>query len=732
MNLSSKINKMFNKTLLAKFFRFETEGFFNFSPRLFSLAMILGGVIFYLLGKFFLWHPLSIFGFLIWLLGSLMLSALILRRYVKSFLNYSLGFLLVFYLLGLILSFFNVLIFLNYLTSALTLLLTGLILYFFSYYKSDSQKNIADNQLDSNDTLADDGVAKNFFISNKIALILEFLLGGILLLGFYQLFISMTESAVFNPWNFLSVFYALSGITGFFIISLLILVFKQKNRRLLFWLIALSFLVHGFLLVSSAGFNADRFRHLGSEYRLLNYFNEINPSIKSADWSKSVDVFGISVANPLLNINQFSYSFQWSQVVFFGDLLRLDLFFVDLYLGWIFWSVFTILIFYGIGLLVTGNHPGRAMIVPLVSLIFFQLLYYGGQTLPVAWGGIFFLFFIILILANLKNKTEGQDLFLLFLCLISLFSYTLSFVLCCLAYFLFCFKNKLWPFVVAMLSIFLLELFSAYSYFSIKLSSFYQQIFGSNIFSFVGDNFLFWQFGWLSVLYKLFFIFLCLLILLIMLKYLKSKSRTKEIDFIILFVLALVINFLLGVIFLQGTLISIRRLNLFISLLLVIFIGYWLIVANLKNFKLFLVFFLTLLFVLAWLSGPQTNIAVSLNDWRSAKFLASDIKNNYVDYCILADTSLLLPLEALTDREIAGGNFPIDANHGQPELNLLLKDLYQQKLTNVGSRSLQLSGKKKCWLVASENKLDHEFLTELKNLYGPGELLYGNYFWLIK
>ena len=733
MNLLNNIKRGLANLSFYRFFQFKFLDNSHKNLRRFSLSIILVGAVFYLLGKFFAWSPVVFGGWLVWLTGAVLLSNLILKRYFFGIWNYFLGVLLVFYLFGFVLSFFNSFVFLNFLTSAVALLVVGLILYIFSAYKFEIKKTIDNNLVET--IIAPEPSNNNFLIADKFTLILEFLLGGLLLFGFWQLLMSVTESAVYNPWNFLSGFYALAGLLAFLIISLLILLTAQKSNRLIFWLVVFSFLVHGYLLVSSAGFNADRFRHLGSEYRLMHYFDEINPAIKSANWSKSVDILGFSIPNPLININQFSYSFQWAEVVFFSDLLRVDPFFIDLYLGWIFWSLFVIILFYVLGLIVTNYKTREALIFPLVSLIFFQFLYYGGQTLPVAWGAIFFLFFITLIFARLKNQDAKQDYFLLFLFLVSLFSYTLGFLLVGLVWLIVFSKNKFLPIIVLSFVIFLLELLSSYSYLSNQLLASWQEVFKTNIFFFVGDNFLFWQTDWLSGLGKLSFIFCCLLILFLVIKYLKSQARQKEIDFILSLLLILVINFLLSIVFLQGALISVRRLNVFISLLLVIFVAYIMyqyILKRNKFIKLLFVFLLTLLFSLAWFSGPNIIIAVSLNDWRSAQILSSRIGDNYSDYCVLSDINVLLPLEALTEREIAGGNFSIDSNHGQPELNFLLQELYYKKSINIGEQIIEMSQKKKCWLVVDRNKSDQFFINDLNNFYGPGELLYGNYFWLIK
>ncbi len=733
MNLLNNIKEGLRSLYCFRFFEVRFLNNPHIDIRQFSLSIILIGTIFYLLGKFFTWSPVVFGGWLVWLTGAVLLSNLILKRYFFGIWNYFLGVLLVFYLFGFVLSFFNSFIFLNFLTSAVALLVVGLILYVFSAYKFEIKKTIDNNLVAT--TIATEPSNNNFVIADKFLLILEFLLSGLLLFGFWELLASVTESAVYNPWNFLSGVYALAGVVAFLIIGLLVFMTRQKPNRLLFWLVVFSFLVHGYLLVSSAGFNADRFRHLGSEYRLMNYFNEIDPTIKSADWSKNIDFFGFSIPNPLININQFSYSFQWSEVVFFSDLLQVDLFFVDLFLGWIFWSLFIIILFYVLGLIITNYKTREALFFPLASLVFFQLIYYGGQTLPVAWGALFFLFFIILIVARLRNLDFNRDYFLLFLFLVSLFSYTLSFLLVGLACFLIFSKNKFFPIIISMLSIFLLELFSSYSYLSSKFLVSWREVFNTNLFFFIGDNFLFWRVDWLSGVGKLFFMFCCLLILFLVIKYLKSRSRNKEIDFVLLFLLILVVNFFLSILFLQGTLISVRRLNVFVSLLLVIFVGYvcyWLILNQKKFVQLIFIFFLTLLFSLAWFSGPNTSIAVSLNDWRSAKIITERISYNYSDYCVLSDINVLLPLEALTEREIAGGNFSIDSNHGQPELNFLLKELYQQKSKNIGKQMIEASQKSQCWLVVAKNKLDPILINDLNTLYGSSELLYENYFWLIK
>jgi hypothetical protein len=101
--------------------------------------------------------------------------------------------------------------------------------------------------------------------------------------------------------------------------------------------------------------------------------------------------------------------------------------------------------------------------------------------------------------------------------------------------------------------------------------------------------------------------------------------------------------------------------------------------------------------------GPDTR-TVSSDEYRAAQYVWQQISDND-EFCVLSDTYPLLALEAVSEKKIVGGGFPIDANFGQPERVSLYNDLRGYLVTPVLISSKQITGMNRCWLITDKTDL---------------------------
>ena len=695
-----------------------------------ALAVAVSGTALYFSAGFLNIYYLGLLGIILWFVGSGFFSFKIVKSFVSdNFGSLLLAPLLVFFVFGFFLGAINSFLFLNYLAIIFCLLITLVFLVFFDNLLGAPFSLEKRNNLDEENK-------KNIFASLYFIFLISALF--LTLIGFYFLLTSISSAKVFNPWLFLPLGYLVICLV-FFIFNLYFTFFGKINRKLLLIAIVfLSFLVHGYLLVAGEGFNADRFRHLGSEYRLMENIDQVDPEIKTANWSKQEKIYGFSVYNPLINLRQFSYSFQWSWVSFLSSILKIDVYIIDLYLGWVLASLFLPFLFY-VGAKFIINSEAFALLTAQLSLLPYILIYYGAQTLPVVFGYVFFLLVMVFILSLFSDSNRRKISFVTLLILLSFFSYTLAFILSLILLFSFVvWRERKFLLIPLFFIIFFVDLISSYSYFNInvfygRLLAVVDNFFSLNVLFFTDRWFFSQSYDWLVLFWRLLSVFIYLLIIFSFFLLLK-KYQNDKVKYLIFIFFLLLINFLVAIFFLDGLLIMTRRINVFLGVVLVLLISTLIFkfLESKPNYKLPVIFILSIFFVLSFVSGPLTSFAVSGSEVEIARILANRIGQERNNYCVLAETTILLPLESFTLREMAGGNFPIDIDHQQPELNALLEEIKIDFNPEFVDDILQVSGKKKCFLILNKEYLTPNKISYMSYFMGEAELIGNNYLWLIK
>lgn len=192
---------------------------------------------------------------------------------------------------------------------------------------------------------------------------------------------------------------------------------------------------------------------------------------------------------------------------------------------------------------------------------------------------------------------------------------------------------------------------------------------------------------------------------------LKSNSLTRR--FTGVFALGLFIAYFVGRYILVGQQLITRRLDFALAvfaLILIVFAKEKIFAWVSKRGKLLIltIILFTLIDSIAiaasYSLGPDEK-TVSVNQYLAMQKIAIAEKDK-TSHCVIADTYPLLVLEALSNKQIVGGGFPIDSTFAQTErvklYNYLVKNPAGQKPPNT----LQLLKEKgSCWFVGPTNQV---------------------------
>ena len=160
---------------------------------------------------------------------------------------------------------------------------------------------------------------------------------------------------MFSPWEVLPWWFVTTAFFGFLFV-LWSIVQKISPKKILWSIIVLSFFIHSYLLVYQNGFGGDRFRHLGSENRLLQGL-DYQPTLLTKDlWT--INLGPIKIPQALVDRAKISYGLQWSIEAFSSQLTGVGVFQINKFLLPILWSLsFTFLSFLiGLFIFLTGTR----------------------------------------------------------------------------------------------------------------------------------------------------------------------------------------------------------------------------------------------------------------------------------------------------------------------------------------------------------------------------------------
>ena len=532
----------------------------------------------------------------------------------------------------------------------------------------------------------------------KVGVLLYLILAGF---GFYLLWQSRTTEIILSPWqtispNYFYVFLSATILLGFLIFTHL------RAKTLLFLLVVHALLLHAYLpLTHSLIYGADQWRHMANERLVVS-----EQVIVDNSWSDS----NLSWAQKL-NFSEFSYVQSWSLAAIFDRLCGVDLLKFNQWFLPIVWSVvFTILLF-ELGR-TWGWGKKESLFFAWLGFLPYTLQASGSFTLPVNFGFLLWLFFILLMFKRTMAPRFEQLAVLLFLGIFSIFGYLLFFVLFWLSLMVVeifstqsisKFSRRIVFLILMIISaaaIPILELLSNYSSINPSLnlltqikqlvgnwSGFYLAsgprphdiVIGNIVFNqvpnyaFVANWFTEWRW-WVVV-------FMGVMLVISFVGWYRCW-RAKAVSEIWLGIMAfgLSVAYITSRYFLAGENILARRLDvvlafLFISILMVALnqigmsaekdIGSWWqywqnnIQKKISKFGPIILPVVIIVFSIAiavsYSLGPDTR-AVGINEYNAMNYVWQNEKKQ-TEYCVLADTYPLLVLETVSQKKIVGGGF---------------------------------------------------------------------------
>lgn len=566
------------------------------------------------------------------------------------------------------------------------------------------------------------------------------------LLAFFLLIKARTGENLVSPWQVISPYYlylwlVISFFTALFVFS------RKKIITILLIIILSSLLLHAYLpIVHENNFGVDRWRQLGAERRLI--FGQIESPSLFGEKIKYKKIGPISLPEVFFTANKLSYASNWGLTIGLSWLTSIDIFYLDLFLIFILWSIFLPILTFKLVDLIFDNKK-IALLTAFCTLIPFPFQTDGAITLPKTVSFLFFIFALIIILKYLKGEKKLLP-FVIFLFFLLYFHYLL-FLILTLEIFVFGLilktqPKKLWfkkiilifLFIVFSLSLVFLDRLSQTSFFQYKISEIFQ-IFPLKIKDFIKKIILgqyFYSFNQNQALFPLSFnlIFIILAWFLVIIGLIKGWKKNLG-KLLGIFLIILIFNQFFSVSLMKNYRLLARRSSMFIVFLLVIFLAVGL-KSLMKKIKLKPVFkvvlfaiFLAIFSTTTYASGPNDLGTVTSDELAVAKFLWQEIKKEPTKkFCVLDNSWRLLALES--ESGIIAGNFPTDPiDFVQKEKDELYKKMIYQPSKEILDKSLKITGANTCFFVTEQRWLKAGVFDKIKEILGKPTIINNTYIW---
>ncbi len=592
----------------------------------------------------------------------------------------------------------------------------------------------------------------------------------------FFIFHSRTGVYILSPWDALSSFTLMLFFGLVFLLGHM--VFTRGSAKLVLGLIIIfSYLSHAYLpVVYETGFGGDKWRHIGAE-AWLQEGNIYTPSIWGEE-RPNIHFGPIAVPEALIAGNKTSYAGQWAGTIFLSESLGVSLFWVDLLLVFLLWSLFLPLILYWFGRLIFDEER-LGLLFAFLPTLFYTFQSEGAITIPVSFGHLFF-FFVLLVWAHyVKDGRRSTLVAASFLSFAFYWGYILNFFVLLLFGALsvswrklfmkrshwyklklkfgfsdrrIAFRDKTIFSLLIIISVFaipFLELFqglSSYAPGSASLAGMIDALadaFG-RLSGFIGivvppdfidqGNFLYNQSKESLSRLPLFsyrivpFVVSMGAWFVICWALYRLLRHQREQRVIVL--LAVLFGVTLGAYFIswsftEGVHILARRLNETIVFFMILFLGWgiWLFLYE-EHIKILMrKKILAITFLLAFgatstfASGPKLEV-VTKDELDAARLVWQEHQQDGEPYCVIANTWPLLGLEAVSARKITGGNFPIYAEYAQPERVKIFEMLSKKSSPTWIDGAFRLTGADVCYYMNEKRWMSDFVLADTVKLLG--------------
>ncbi len=565
--------------------------------------------------------------------------------------------------------------------------------------------------------------------------------------------------SAFSPWQFINTRFLVWFFFACFLVGLSVFA-RYRTRIVLTMIIMLSLLQHLYIPMShQLPWGGDVWRLMAVESS-LEQGGSVSPVLFGTDKIEKGKIFGVEIPRVFLVPQKYTYGSLCGLSVILAKTLNLSLLSINRWLLPILFSIAIPVLLFRIGFLLFQSRR-RGLLLAWLSLLPFPLQVWGGMTLSVSLGYLFFFLALWLWMEYWQDMRPLAKFFTVSFSLLLLFGYALHFILIWSLVIL----RALWLWfgerknmvvkntsrvilVIASLCVIpVVELASGYSRISLQLDWwknikqlvgqfsgwFYasmirpHDIVNGNLFfnhtparAFV-DNLFLHRRWWL--------IPAMLLLWLISFVGLFPRRDDEKKSWPIVWILYAITfgGYVISWYFLDGDHLFARRLDLLLPVLtLVLFIaGIERFLIKLHNNEgvlrwiicgivLCVSFFITATYA----SGPDVRAVGVQNEFNVAQYIWRSRDDAGGSRCVLADTWTLLPLEYFSAGQIVGGGFPMDYNFGQTSRVALFEKFFTNPEAQDMKEMKKLTGTNQCWFAQSADKLSQSVIDKITSLVG--------------
>tara|TARA_Y100000310_G_scaffold312125_1_gene359122 strand:- start:3226 stop:5577 length:2352 start_codon:yes stop_codon:yes gene_type:complete len=603
----------------------------------------------------------------------------------------------------------------------------------------------------------------------------------------FFIFHARTGVYILSPWDALSSFVLML----FFVLTFIVvrMVFSGRSIGLVLAVIIIfSYMTHSYLtVIYETGFGGDKWRHLGAE-QWVQEGNIYTPSIWGEE--RSTIHFGpIAVPEALVAGNKTSYAPQWSTTIFLAESLGVDIFWIDLLLVFLLWSMFLPLILFLFGRLIFENDR-LGLLFAFLPTLFYTFQSEGAITIPVSFGHLFFFFVLLIWMFYAKSGKRSALYAASALSIIFYWGYILNFfvligvgILSITFRRLFLEKKHWYKFklkfgfsdkrimirdrtifvLLVIVSIFVIPFLEVFQGLSSYLPGSFSGIgildalansFG-RLSGFIGvivppdfidqGNFLYNQtkeslsrLPLFSYRVVPFIVSMIVWVTIAWGMYRLRKYYQDQKVLVLLGVLFLVAlgSFFISWSFTEGVHILARRLNETIVFFMILFLGWgiWLFLED-KRIKiphhkkvLAITFVLSFIATSTYASGPKLQL-VTADELEAARVVWSEHQNDPEPYCVIANTWPLLGLEAVSGRKITAGNFPVYQEYAQPERVKIFEGMSKSPSQTWINGAFAVTDASVCYYMTENRWINDRVLDKTVDLLGEPRRVGEVYVW---
>ena len=564
---------------------------------------------------------------------------------------------------------------------------------------------------------------------------------------------STSDVVLRSPWQaihhvFPYVFFFASIVFGIILFS------RYKVPVILFTLILHTFLLHLFVPLSHVlPWGGDVWRHIAMEERVVA--SEYIHPVLIGDTVEMIPMFGVQIPRLFSHPQKLGYSMLWGMTSFIQYITGLSFEIIHICLVPLLFSFMVPVLLFRLGAVLFGTTR-RGLWLAAASLILYPIQAAGSLTVPVSLGFVFFLFVLTIWATYLRYGYRYMRWMWWVTTALLFFGYSLYAVLgLLLLVYTYAYRyikgiSSLWikrsVLGIGMgLSIFVIPVFEwlagTWQMGGVDILREIKQILGqwsglyyisqirdhdissgnmlinqTPLYAYVETVFTVWRWwilGVLSGVYASVFVAMWFII--------KDKIDDRW-RILLWFGISLFGGYLIGWHLGGGDRAIIRRLDLVLGLLIVLFACYgWVNIMDMLSIRLSRVWykvvvmvsvlFVILLGVQTYISGPDEYV-LHKDSYDAARIVATELEWENPQ-CIIADTWELLALERFTHAYIIGGGFPMVHGYGQPERVRLYHQLTSDFVGDELEVAHELTGDDSCVFITSVNNVDVEGVTAL-------------------